>query len=157
LRGLIEKIFPWGTIPSPKYSEGIFNGNRKSRITFERSEIDEKFQRPTYSKSESRNRMVTSLPVQHAPSGRNRHCATFRKKKTAYSVETVQNRRKMLLEHEQKTMVALSTGDVTSGLRRPLAVEIDITPNSTTKKTSITLKRCLRDKKCVLNTNGNRV
>jgi hypothetical protein len=65
----------------------------------------------------------------------------------------VQDRRKMLLEHEQKTMVALSTGDVASGLGRPLAAESDITPKSTTKKTSITLKQCMLDKKCVLNTN----
>jgi hypothetical protein len=38
----------------------------------------------------------------------------------------VQDRRKMLLEHAEETVVALSTGDVTSDLRCPLAVEIDI-------------------------------
>jgi hypothetical protein len=32
----------------------------------------------------------------------------------------------MSTKHEEKTVVALSTGDVTSGVKRPLAVEIDI-------------------------------
>jgi hypothetical protein len=40
-------------------------------------------------------------------------------------------------------MVVLSTCDVTSGLGRRLAVEIDSAPILTSKKTSITLKRCL--------------
>jgi hypothetical protein len=34
----------------------------------------------------------------------------------------------MSTKHEKKTMVALSTRDVTSGVKRPLAVEIDIPP-----------------------------
>jgi hypothetical protein len=34
----------------------------------------------------------------------------------------------MWLEYEQETMVALSTGDVTSGIERPLAEKIDIPP-----------------------------
>jgi hypothetical protein len=146
-------MFPWGTIPSLKLSKGIFNGNRTSWITFERSEIDKNVQRPTIP-----NRVHWSEWWRHCrsstpPSGWNRHSATFRKRKTAYSVETVQDKRKMLLEHEKKTMVALSTGDVTSGLGCPLAAEIYITPKSTTKKTSKTLKRCMLDKSCVLNTN----
>jgi hypothetical protein len=59
----------------------------------------------------------------------------------------------MLLEHEYETVVALSTGDVTSGLARPLAVEINITTKSTITKTSITLKWYVLGKKCALNTN----
>jgi hypothetical protein len=46
----------------------------------------------------------------------------------------------MLLEHAQETVVAVLTGDVTSGLGRPLAVEIDITSKSTTKNVSVTMK-----------------
>jgi hypothetical protein len=49
-------------------------------------------------------------------------------------------------------VVALSTDDVTSGLGRSLAVEIDIALKSTITKTSITAKQCMLDKKCVLNT-----
>jgi hypothetical protein len=32
------------------------------------------------------------------------------------------------IEHKLETVVELSNGDVTSGLRRPLAVELDIPP-----------------------------
>jgi hypothetical protein len=67
LLGVSSKKFALGTIPSPNFSEGIFNGNRKSRQTFERSMIPEKIQRPTYTKSWSNNQMVTLFPVQHAP------------------------------------------------------------------------------------------
>jgi hypothetical protein len=97
--------------------------------------------------------LVGLFPSSTLPSGRSRHSASFRCRKTAYTLETVQDRRKMLSEHEEETVVALSTGDVTSGLGRFLAVEIDITPKSTTKKTSITLKRFMLGKKQVLNTN----
>jgi hypothetical protein len=40
----------------------------------------------------------------------------------------------MSIKHEYKTVVTLSTGDLTSGLGRPLAVEIDIPSYSTIKK-----------------------
>jgi hypothetical protein len=46
-------------------------------------------------------------------------------------------------------MVA-STGDVTSGLERPLAVEIDITRNSTTKKHKYNFEAVLvRQEMCI--------
>jgi hypothetical protein len=61
------------------------------------------------------------------PSGRNQQFASFSYRKTAYTVKTLQDRRKMLLEHKEETMITLSTGDVPCGLGRPLAVEIDIT------------------------------
>jgi hypothetical protein len=38
------KIFFRGSTPSPEFSKGILHANRKSRITFERWEIDAKFQ-----------------------------------------------------------------------------------------------------------------
>jgi hypothetical protein len=44
-------------------------------------------------------------------------------------------------------------GDAISGLTCPLAIDVDITPKLTMKKMSITLKRCMLDKKCELNTN----
>jgi hypothetical protein len=40
----------------------------------------------------------------------------------------------MSTKHEDKTVDALSTADITSGLGRPLAVEIDIPPQLTIKK-----------------------
>jgi hypothetical protein len=52
----------------------------------------------------------------------------------------------MSTKHELKTVVALSTGDVTSGLKRPLVVEIDIPPQSTIKKMGVTFKLCMPDK-----------
>jgi hypothetical protein len=49
-------------------------------------------------------------------------------------------------------VVALSTGDVTSGLGRPLAAEIDKPPLLTNEKSHITCERCAIDRKFVLNT-----
>jgi hypothetical protein len=72
--------------------------------------------------------MVMLFPVQHASSGRNRHFASFSQRKTAYAVETVHDRRKILLEHDKETMVGLSTGDVTFSLGLPLAIDSDIMP-----------------------------
>jgi hypothetical protein len=40
----IDKNFFRVSTPSPKFSEGILHANRKSRITFDRREIDAKFQ-----------------------------------------------------------------------------------------------------------------
>jgi hypothetical protein len=48
--------------------------------------------------------------------------------KSVYNAKTVPDRRQMSMEHEYETMVALSTDDVTSTLKRPLATEIDIPP-----------------------------
>jgi hypothetical protein len=62
------------------------------------------------------------------PSGRNRLSAIFSNNESANSVETIQDRRYMSMKHEFKTVVALSTGDVTSGVKRPIAVETDIPP-----------------------------
>jgi hypothetical protein len=50
-------------------------------------------------------------------------------------------------------VVELSNGDFTSGLRRPLAAEIDKRPLLTSQKTPITYERYTVDKKHVLNTN----
>jgi hypothetical protein len=50
-------------------------------------------------------------------------------------------------------VVELSNGDFTSGLRRPLAAEIDKRPLLTSQKTPITSERYTVDKKRVLNTN----
>jgi hypothetical protein len=50
-------------------------------------------------------------------------------------------------------VVELSNGDFTSGLRRPLAAEIDKRPLLTSQKTPITNERFPVDKKHVLNTN----
>jgi hypothetical protein len=49
-------------------------------------------------------------------------------------------------------VVELSNGDFTSGLRRPLAAEIDKRPLLTSQKTPITSERYTVDKKHVLNT-----
>jgi hypothetical protein len=71
----------------------------------------------------------------------------------AYTVETVQDRWKMLLAYEEKTMVAPSTGDGVSGLGRPLAAEIDKSPLfDCRKKSLITRERYTLDPKHVLNT-----
>jgi hypothetical protein len=51
-------------------------------------------------------------------------------------------------------VVELSKGDFTSGLRHPLAAEIDKRPLLTSQKTPITSERYTVDKKHVLNTNG---
>jgi hypothetical protein len=45
--------------------------------------------------------------------------AIFSKRKSDYDVETVEDRRKLSKKHKEETMTALSTGDVTSGLKRP--------------------------------------
>jgi hypothetical protein len=50
-------------------------------------------------------------------------------------------------------VVELSNGDFTSGLRRPLAAEIDKRPLLTSQKTPIASERYTVDKKHVLNTN----
>jgi hypothetical protein len=50
-------------------------------------------------------------------------------------------------------VVELSNGDFTSGLRRPLAAEIDKRPLMTSQKTPVTSERYTVDKKHVLNTN----
>jgi hypothetical protein len=50
-------------------------------------------------------------------------------------------------------MVALSFDDVTSGLGRPLAAEIDKLPLLTNEKSHITCERYAIDSKLVLNTN----
>jgi hypothetical protein len=39
----------------------------------------------------------------------------------------------MSIKHEEKTVVALSIGDVTSGVKSPLAAEIEIPPNRQSK------------------------
>jgi hypothetical protein len=49
-------------------------------------------------------------------------------------------------------VVELSNDDFTSGLRRPLAAEIDKRPLLTSQKTPITSERYTVDKKHVLNT-----
>jgi hypothetical protein len=50
-------------------------------------------------------------------------------------------------------VVELSNGDFISGLRRPLAAEIDKRPLLTSQKTPVTSERYTVDKKHVLNTN----
>jgi hypothetical protein len=50
-------------------------------------------------------------------------------------------------------VVEVSNGDFTSGLRRPLAAEIDKRPLLTSQKTPTTSERYTVDKKHVLNTN----
>jgi hypothetical protein len=62
--------------------------------------------------------MVTSFPVYNPPqSDRNLHLASFIMTKSGYNVETVQDRQKMSLQHEDETMDAPSISDVTSGLK----------------------------------------
>jgi hypothetical protein len=59
--GCIEKtIFFKETIPSPEFSRGVLHANHTSRMTFERWEIDEKFQQPTHTRSVSKKRDVIS-------------------------------------------------------------------------------------------------
>jgi hypothetical protein len=58
------------------------------------------------------------------------------------------------MEHEKKTMVAQSTDDLTSGLKRLSAVKIDLPPYATIKKTTITFKWCMVDEKYVVITIG---
>jgi hypothetical protein len=57
------------------------------------------------------------------------------------------------IEHKQETVVQLSNGDIISGLRRPLAAEIDKRPLLTSQKTPITSERYTVVSKHVLNTN----
>jgi hypothetical protein len=81
------------------------------------------------------------------------HSASFSMTKSGYNVEMVQDRRKMPLEYDTKTMVARSTGDVTSGLARLL--ETDIDENAVfycRRKWHITFGRYTIDPKRVLNT-----
>jgi hypothetical protein len=52
----------------------------------------------------------------------------FSANENRYDVEVVQDKQKVSLEHELRTMVASSTGDVISGLTSLLAVETDIPP-----------------------------
>jgi hypothetical protein len=92
--GLIdEKNFSRGNIPSPKFSKGLLHANRKSRITFDRLKIIEKFQnRPIPNRGHAIERWLhfrSSTP----PSGRNRLSAIFGNNKSANNVETVQDRR----------------------------------------------------------------
>jgi hypothetical protein len=50
-------------------------------------------------------------------------------------------------------VVALSTGDVTSGLGRPLEAEIGKPPLVTNENSHITCEQCAINRKIVLNTN----
>jgi hypothetical protein len=84
---------------------------------------------------ESNDDVISGL----ARSGHDLHSAIFCKTKNAYNNETVQDRRKMSLNHKEETRVAPSTGDVTFGLMRPLVVETDILSQSTIANTSITV------------------
>jgi hypothetical protein len=52
----------------------------------------------------------------------------------------------MSIKHEEKTVIALSIGNVTSGVKNPLAAEIEIPPYSTIKKMGVTFKLCMPDK-----------
>jgi hypothetical protein len=59
-----KQIFSGGLYPFPKFLAGIFDGNRKSRITFERREIDEEFQLQTKAnRIKESNGDVTSGPA----------------------------------------------------------------------------------------------
>jgi hypothetical protein len=69
--------------------------------------------------------MVTSLRSNTLPSGRNRFSSFST---IAYNVETVEDRRLMSAKHVSKTVVALSTDDLISGLKRTLPLAIDIPP-----------------------------
>jgi hypothetical protein len=46
--------------------------------------------------------------------------------KCQFNFETVHARQKMCIEHQQETVVELSTSDVSSGLARPLATKSTI-------------------------------
>lgn len=61
------------------------------------------------------------------PNGRNRYSAITDYWKSACNFETVEDRRdRVWIEHEQKTMVAISAYDFISGLKPPFMSKIDI-------------------------------
>jgi hypothetical protein len=88
-------------------------------------EMDIEFQLPIFTKLGSGNRMMKSFSVYHASSVRYCHSA---KEKSAYNIETMEGGPKILIEYEVKKMVASSTSDVTSGLKRLLPVETNTPP-----------------------------
>jgi hypothetical protein len=88
----MKNIFT-GKYPFPKIFKGHFTCKSKKSNNFGLVKDNRKIPKPTYTKSGSSNRTVTSLPVQHAPSGRNRLSAIFGNNKSANNVETVQDRR----------------------------------------------------------------
>jgi hypothetical protein len=59
----MKKIFSRGNIPSPKFSKGIFTCKSKMSNNFGQVKDNRKIPKPTYTKSGSSNRTVTSLPV----------------------------------------------------------------------------------------------
>jgi hypothetical protein len=66
--------------------------------------------------------MVTSLLIPATHSSQNRHFACFSYRKPTYTIKTVQQRWKMLLEHKEETMVALSICKIaTFGLQKKIA------------------------------------
>jgi hypothetical protein len=56
------------------------------------------------------------------------HSAVFGHLESAYNLGRVEDRRQVSPEHEEKTTVALSNGDIIFCHRRSLAAEIDIPP-----------------------------
>jgi hypothetical protein len=65
----------------------------------------------------------------------------------------LQDKREMLLDHKKDTIVALLTRDVTSGLGRPLAAEINKSPIfDCRRKSHLTSQRYTLETKHVLNT-----
>jgi hypothetical protein len=75
------------------------------------------------------------------PSGRNRLC-NFR---------AVHARQVMCVEHFWETVIELTTGDVTSGLRRPLEAEMDKRQLLTCQKKQSTYERYTIDSKHEVN------
>jgi hypothetical protein len=72
--------------------------------------------------------------------------------KIDYNYRMAPARLEMCTIHYSETVVTLSTGDVTSGLVRPLAAGIDTPPLLTNEKSHVTRERCGVDHKFVLNT-----
>jgi hypothetical protein len=54
------------------------------------------------------------------------------------------------MKHAQETVIALSTGDVSSGLERPLAVKVDIPSRFKNQEKHITIQRCKLLEQCIL-------
>jgi hypothetical protein len=91
--GLIDEKFFQGEYPFPEFSEGILHANRKSRITFDRWEIDAKFQSRSIPNRGQGIDWWRHFRSSTPPSGRNRLSAIFGNKKSANNVETLQDRR----------------------------------------------------------------
>jgi hypothetical protein len=115
-----EMKVPFGCLIDENiFSRGIFFPRLfKEHFAYE----SKKFHSRSIPRVKESNGDVTS-GLTRPRSGRNRLSANYGNMRSVFNVKTVQDRQQVSKKHEQKTVIAPLTGDLTSGLTRPLATK----------------------------------